>query len=68
MSGSNLSCQHCGFSQLCLPFTLNNAELDTLDDIIERKKPLHKGDFLIEAVLTCTLCMRYAVGLLRLLP
>ncbi len=49
MSGSNLSCQHCGFSQLCLPFTLNNAELDTLDDIIERKKPLHKGDFLIEA-------------------
>ncbi len=49
MSGSNLSCQHCGFSQLCLPFTLNNAELDTLDNIIERKKPLHKGDFLIEA-------------------
>lgn len=49
MSCSNISCQHCGFSQLCVPFTLNNTELDTLDEIIERKKPYHKGDYLFES-------------------
>ncbi|MFC4654472.1 fumarate/nitrate reduction transcriptional regulator Fnr [Rheinheimera marina] len=49
MSHSNLNCQHCGFSQLCLPFTLSTTELDTLDEIIERKKPYHKSDYLFES-------------------
>jgi CRP/FNR family transcriptional regulator len=34
---------------LCLPFSLNTAELDQLDDIIQRKRPSHKGDHLFEA-------------------
>jgi CRP/FNR family transcriptional regulator len=29
---------------LCIPFTLNNNELDQLDEIIERKKPIQKGE------------------------
>ncbi|ESE43350.1 fumarate nitrate reduction transcriptional regulator [Shewanella decolorationis S12] len=29
---------------LCIPFTLNANELDQLDDIIERKKPIQKGE------------------------
>ena len=49
MSASSINCQDCGFSQLCLPFSLNNAELDQLDDIIQRKRPSHKGDHLFEA-------------------
>ncbi|MCC5852215.1 MAG: transcriptional regulator FNR, partial [Alkalimonas sp.] len=49
MAHSSINCQDCGFSQLCLPFTLNDSEMDTLDDIIQRKKPLHKGDYLYEA-------------------
>jgi len=49
MSASSLNCQHCGFSQLCLPYTLNDSELNKLDDIIQRKKPSHKGDYLFEA-------------------
>lgn len=48
-SVSGINCQHCGFSQLCLPYTLNEQELDKLDDIIQRKKPSHKGDYLFEA-------------------
>ncbi len=48
-SPSSINCQDCGFSQLCLPFTLNDAELDKLDDIIQRKRPSHKGDHLFEA-------------------
>ncbi|RVU37479.1 fumarate/nitrate reduction transcriptional regulator Fnr [Rheinheimera riviphila] len=49
MSASAINCQDCGFSQLCLPFSLNTAELDQLDDIIQRKRPSHKGDHLFEA-------------------
>jgi len=49
MSASSINCQDCGFSQLCLPFSLNNAELDQLDDIIQRKRPSHKGDYLFES-------------------
>lgn len=49
MSASAINCQDCGFSQLCLPFSLNTSELDQLDDIIQRKRPSHKGDHLFEA-------------------
>tara|TARA_Y100001963_G_C6777555_1_gene448095 strand:+ start:116 stop:838 length:723 start_codon:yes stop_codon:yes gene_type:complete len=49
MQRSAINCQDCGFSQLCLPFSLNDNELNRLDDIIQRKKPLHKADMLFEA-------------------
>lgn len=49
MQRSAINCQDCGFSQLCLPFSLNDSELNRLDDIIQRKKPLHKADILFEA-------------------
>jgi CRP/FNR family transcriptional regulator len=34
---------------LCIPFTLNNDELDKLDNIIERKKPIQKGDLIFKS-------------------
>ncbi len=40
----HISCQNCSISELCLPFSLNDQELNTLDDIIDRKRPVHKGD------------------------
>lgn len=49
MQRSAINCQDCGFSQLCLPFSLNNQEMVKLDDIIQRKRPLHKGDMLFES-------------------
>ena len=45
----SIHCQSCSFSHLCLPVSLNKSELDSLDDIIERKKPLHKHDKLVKA-------------------
>ena len=45
----SIHCQSCSFSHLCLPVSLNKNELDSLDDIIERKKPLHKHDKLVKA-------------------
>ena len=47
--GFSISCTSCSLNQLCIPFTLDEAELRTLDDVIERKKPFHKGDLLFEA-------------------
>ncbi len=44
-----IHCQNCSISQLCIPYTLNDAELDQLDEIIERKRPIHKGDELFKA-------------------
>lgn len=43
-SAQHIKCQNCSISELCLPFTLNNQELKSLDDIIDRKRPFHKGD------------------------
>ncbi|SET81520.1 fumarate/nitrate reduction transcriptional regulator Fnr [Thalassotalea agarivorans] len=42
----HIHCQNCSISELCLPFTLNDNELDVLDKVIDRKMPAHKGDHL----------------------
>ncbi|ODQ00773.1 FNR family transcription factor [Salinivibrio sp. SS2] len=47
--GCAIHCQDCSISQLCIPFTLNEQELDQLDSIIERKKPIQKGQELFKA-------------------
>lgn len=41
--GCAIHCRDCSISQLCIPFTLNEHELDQLDNIIERKSPSRKG-------------------------
>ena len=44
VTGCAIHCHDCSMGTLCIPFTLNNVELDQLDDIIERKKPIQKGE------------------------
>ncbi len=46
---STLHCHDCSMAELCIPFSLNHQELDLLDNIIERKKPIHKGEQIIKA-------------------
>lgn len=46
---STIHCQACSISQLCIPFTLDSHELDQLDNIIERKRPIQKGQTLFQA-------------------
>lgn len=45
----SISCSNCSLNQLCIPFSLDESELRTLDDVIERKRPFHKGDCIFEA-------------------
>lgn len=47
--GCAIYCQDCSISQLCILFTLNEHELDQLDNIIERKKLIQKGQTLFKA-------------------
>ncbi|WP_107852661.1 FNR family transcription factor [Oceanimonas marisflavi] len=48
-TSQSIHCQDCSISQLCIPLGLNSDELDELDNIIERKKPIQKGQALFKA-------------------
>ncbi len=39
---SQVHCSTCSLSSLCLPVSLNLTEMDRLDNIIEKSRPLKK--------------------------
>lgn len=39
-------CKECSLSPLCLPLSLNLEDMDALDNIVKRGRPLKKGEFL----------------------
>lgn len=39
-----ISCSNCRLSQICLPIALEATDIDKLDSIIQRGRPLRKGD------------------------
>lgn len=39
-----ISCSNCRLSQICLPIALESTDIDKLDSIIQRGRPLQKGD------------------------
>jgi CRP/FNR family transcriptional regulator len=41
-----VSCSNCRLGTICLPLALESEDIDKLDDIIQRGRPLHKGDHL----------------------
>jgi CRP/FNR family transcriptional regulator len=43
-SDARISCNGCRLSGICLPIALESRDLDMLDSIIQRGRPLHKGD------------------------
>ncbi|SEK78366.1 CRP/FNR family transcriptional regulator, anaerobic regulatory protein [Atopomonas hussainii] len=45
-SGLQTHCKDCSLVGLCLPLSLNVEDIDQLDDIIKRGRPLKKGDHL----------------------
>jgi CRP/FNR family transcriptional regulator len=40
------NCNNCRLTSICLPFSLESREVDELDRIIQRSKPLQKGQHL----------------------
>lgn len=57
---NSIKCQSCSLSELCIPYSLNKQELDTLDNIINRKRPIHKGDKIYSSgdMLNCLYAIR----------
>lgn len=39
-------CQSCTLVDLCLPFALSHREIDILDEMVKRSRPLERGEFL----------------------
>ena len=44
-----VSCENCNLNELCLPRGLGKQDLDKLDQIAKRTRPLHKGDVLFRS-------------------
>lgn len=43
---SQAHCKDCSLASLCLPLSLNLEDMNALDDIVKRGRPLRKGEFL----------------------
>jgi CRP/FNR family transcriptional regulator len=41
-----VACKNCSLSTLCLPMGLTPEDVDRLDGIVKRSRPLHRGDYL----------------------
>ncbi|HUH38089.1 MAG TPA: fumarate/nitrate reduction transcriptional regulator Fnr [Spongiibacteraceae bacterium] len=39
-----ISCANCRLATICLPIALESTDIERLDDIIQRGRPLHKGE------------------------
>lgn len=43
-----VNCSNCRLNALCLPLALDSAEVERLDNIVQRGKPLQKGEHLYQ--------------------
>jgi CRP/FNR family transcriptional regulator len=43
-----VACKECSLHQLCLPSSINGSDLEKLDNIIERKRPLKRNEHLFQ--------------------
>ncbi len=48
LNATKVACQECSLHQLCLPRSIDGNDLDKLDNIIERKKPLKRNENLFQ--------------------
>lgn len=48
LNNIKVACQNCSLSSLCLPMGLSPADVDRLEAIIKRSRPLRRGDHLFE--------------------
>jgi CRP/FNR family transcriptional regulator len=46
LKGLQVACQSCALHELCLPMGINPEDMDRLDTIIKRRRPIHRNDFL----------------------
>jgi len=65
-SAFNASCRNCGLQKVCFPTGLVKSEIDRLDQIVERKSPLKKGQYLFQAGDPFTSLFAIRAGVIKL--
>ena len=58
-------CKDCSLASLCLPLSLDLEDMDALDDIVKRGRPLKKGEFLFRQGDTFTSVFAVRSGALK---
>ena len=48
-SSYHTSCSNCQLAAICLPIALETQEMNRLDEIIQRGRPIHRGDHVFRA-------------------
>jgi CRP/FNR family transcriptional regulator len=43
-----IACQNCGLSNICLPLGLDSGDVERLDSIVQRNRPLRRGNYLFQ--------------------
>lgn len=46
-------CQNCSLNSICLPIALETGDVERLDEIVERGRPIHRGDHVYRAEDAC---------------
>lgn len=49
LSSMQIACENCSLHQLCLPLELNHTDMEELERIIKRRRPLQRGEPLFQA-------------------
>jgi len=44
-----ITCAKCTLRELCIPCGMDDAALEKIEEIVDRKKPVHKNDYLFRA-------------------
>ena len=44
-----VSCQACSLNALCIPYSLTDDEIDIVDALIKRKKPIQRNKLVFES-------------------
>ncbi len=44
-----VACKNCSIATLCLPMSLTPDDVERLDSIVRRSRPLHRGDYLFRS-------------------
>ena len=61
-------CKDCSLAPLCLPLSLNLEDMDALEEIVKRGRPLKKGEFLFRQGDTFGSVYAVRSGALKTLP
>ncbi len=65
-SAFNASCRNCGLQKVCFPTGLVKSDIDRLDQVVDRKPPLKKNQYLFKSGEVFTSLFAIRAGVIKL--